>query len=142
MTFTRVHFEVAMYAHCSVFNRFKTYQAAAQQGTPLPTAASCITSRLKDDPHWFSYLDACYAENLTALSMPVLRDANGSHAYQLMLRHMQSLPCTAYTKQALHNSEGKMKAADELQGQSPAKTSKVPAKGHDIFDMELETDEE
>ncbi|KAG1883069.1 hypothetical protein F4604DRAFT_1740639 [Suillus subluteus] len=30
-------------------------------------------SRLIDDPRWFSYTDACYAENLSALSAPVLR---------------------------------------------------------------------
>ncbi|KAG1863127.1 hypothetical protein F4604DRAFT_1785458 [Suillus subluteus] len=30
-------------------------------------------SRLMDDPRWFSYIDACYAENLSALSAPVLR---------------------------------------------------------------------
>ena len=48
MTFTRAHFESAAYMHCSVFKRFKIYQEAAQQGTPLPTAALCITSRLKD----------------------------------------------------------------------------------------------
>ncbi|KAG1873620.1 hypothetical protein DFJ58DRAFT_759273 [Suillus subalutaceus] len=30
-------------------------------------------SRLKDDPRWFSYTDACCAENLSALSAPVLR---------------------------------------------------------------------
>ncbi|KAG1752559.1 uncharacterized protein EDB91DRAFT_1333499 [Suillus paluster] len=70
------------------------------------------------------------------------RDANGSRAYQLILRHMQLLPCAAYTKKALHDLKGKRKAAGELQGQSPAKTSKMPAKSRDIFDMELETDEE
>ncbi|KAG1773640.1 hypothetical protein EV702DRAFT_1129554 [Suillus placidus] len=75
MTFTHAHFESAAYVHCSVFTRFKIYQAAAQRGTPLPTAASCITSRLKDDPRWFSYPDACYTDNLSALSAPVLRDA-------------------------------------------------------------------
>ncbi|KAG0705608.1 hypothetical protein DFH29DRAFT_906115 [Suillus ampliporus] len=142
----------ATYVHCSVFKRFKTYQAAARQGTSLPTAASCITSRLKDDPRWFSYLDACYAENLSALSAPVLRksalripnsrDANGSRAYQLILRRMQLLPCAAYTKKALHDSKGKRKAGDELQGQSPTKTSKMPSKSHDLFDMDLGTDEE
>ncbi|KAG1863882.1 hypothetical protein F4604DRAFT_2028772 [Suillus subluteus] len=73
MTFTRAHFESAAYVHCSVFKCFKNYQEAVQQGSPLPTAALCIMSRLKDDPRWFSYTDACYAENLSALSAPVLR---------------------------------------------------------------------
>ncbi|KAG1836075.1 hypothetical protein DFJ58DRAFT_749929 [Suillus subalutaceus] len=73
MTFSRAHFESAAYVCCSVFKRFKNYREPVQQGTPLPTAASCIMSRLKDDPRWFSYTDACCAENLSALSAPVLR---------------------------------------------------------------------
>ncbi|KAG1783848.1 hypothetical protein EV702DRAFT_18839 [Suillus placidus] len=71
-------------------------------------------------------------------ALPNSRDANGSRAYQLILRHTQLLPCAAYTKKSLHNSKGKRKATDELEGQSPAKNSKIC----DIFDIEMETDDE
>jgi hypothetical protein len=50
---------------------------------------------------------------------------------------MQLLPCAAYMKKALHDLKGKRKATDKLQDQSPAKNLKIPAKDHDIFDMEL-----
>jgi hypothetical protein len=55
---------------------------------------------------------------------------------------MQLLPCAAYTKKAIHDQKGKRKATDELVEQSPTKNSKMPTKGHDIFDMDLETDDE
>jgi hypothetical protein len=56
---------------------------------------------------------------------------------------MQLLPCATYTKKALHDQKGKRKATDELvEDQSPTKSSKMPAKGHNIFDMDLETDDE
>ncbi|KAG1873152.1 hypothetical protein F4604DRAFT_776883 [Suillus subluteus] len=77
--------------------------------------------------------------------LPNSRDANGSRIYQLILRRMQLLPCAAYTKkavQALHDPKGKRKATDELGGQSPAKNSKSSRKGHDIFDMDLGTDDD
>lgn len=69
------------------------------------------------------------------------RDANGSRIYQLILRRMQLLPCAAYTKKAFHDPKGKRKATDELGGQSPAKNSKMSTESHDIFDMELEADD-
>lgn len=73
MTFTRAHFESAAYMQCSVFKHLQRHREAAQQGSPLPTAASWVMSRLNDDPRWFSYTDAYYAENLSALSAPFLR---------------------------------------------------------------------
>ncbi|KAG1904460.1 uncharacterized protein F5891DRAFT_1207513 [Suillus fuscotomentosus] len=43
------------------------------------------------------------------------RDANGSHVYQMMLQHMQLLPCEKYMQAAFINSikDGKRKATDE-----------------------------
>jgi hypothetical protein len=75
-------------------------------------------------------------------ALPNSRDANGSRIYQLILQRMQLLPCAAYTKKALHDPKGKRKAADKPRGQSPTKSSKLPMEGHDIFDMDLETDDD
>lgn len=56
------------------------------------------------------------------------RDANGSRVYQVMLQHMQLLPCEKYMQAAFVNSikdgKGKRKATDEgseAMGQSPSK---------------------
>ncbi|KAG1860298.1 hypothetical protein DFJ58DRAFT_744495 [Suillus subalutaceus] len=57
-------------------------------------------------------------------------------------RRMQLLPCAAYTKKALHDPKGKRKVTNELGGQSPAKNSKLSTESHDIFDIELEADDD
>ncbi|KAG1784928.1 uncharacterized protein HD556DRAFT_173979 [Suillus plorans] len=53
------------------------------------------------------------------------RDVNGSRIYQIMLQHMQLLPCTKYTQpvfvDSLKDRKRKRKAADETTGQSPTK---------------------
>ncbi|KAG1729878.1 uncharacterized protein EDB91DRAFT_1085649 [Suillus paluster] len=56
---------------------------------------------------------------------PNPHDVNGSCIYQIMLQHMQLLPCTKYTQpvfvDSLKDRKGKRKAADETTGQSPTK---------------------
>ncbi|KAG1721369.1 uncharacterized protein EDB91DRAFT_1088475 [Suillus paluster] len=56
---------------------------------------------------------------------PNPRNVNGSHIYQIMLQHMQLLPCTKYTQpifvDSLKDRKGKRKATDEMTGQSPTK---------------------
>ncbi|KAG1830306.1 hypothetical protein EV424DRAFT_1535012 [Suillus variegatus] len=62
------------------------------------------------------------------------RDANGSRVYQMMLQHMQLLPCEKYMQAAFVNSikdgREKRKATDEASeamGQSPAKKGSFSA---------------
>ncbi|KAG1769754.1 hypothetical protein EDD22DRAFT_948726 [Suillus occidentalis] len=72
------------------------------------------------------------------------RDANGSRVYQIMLQHMQLLPCEKYMQAAFVNSikdgKGKRKATDEeseAMGQSPSKKGSFSAAVEDeLEDME------
>ena len=67
-------------------------------------------------------------------------DAKGSRIYQVMMQHMQQLPCTKYTQSTFVDTlKGKRKAVDvgEAIGQSPTKKGPFAAR-HEEDGMGLE----
>ncbi|KAG1834029.1 hypothetical protein F4604DRAFT_1963829 [Suillus subluteus] len=77
LTFPRSHFESPLYSHCSVFRRLSSLHdaAAPSTGAVRVTAASCIASRVDDDPSWFAYPDDGLRTHLLALSAAILSSA-------------------------------------------------------------------
>ncbi|KAG0705980.1 hypothetical protein DFH29DRAFT_872713 [Suillus ampliporus] len=73
---------------------------------------------------------------------PNPRNVNGSRVSQIMLQHMQILPCTKYTQpvfvDSLKDKKGKRKVMDETTGQSPTKKGSftdVPDEDEDEYTM-------